>query len=293
MLTPGLLSGGCPVARALMRRLSGLCLVTLLWVRRCSMSRCSTMPLSIGWRTGRLCVAVGGRRPRAPRLIRLRCCVLRSRSRCGPCGAESRRVSRWLRGLRGTGAPLGYGRVPLRAGSALRAHSSPRACPCSSPCACPPSSPCRCRSRPTADGRGHPAGTAADTAAVLVNRWATAAGPESRWATAAGRERLGGRPVPACRDGRPVPACCDDRLVPGGRCPRAPTRTRPLGSTAVPAGLVPLSPPDPARGRVSALTSGGSSSSCSSLSGTSSGESEWARRRRVPPFSPAAPAGRD
>lgn len=251
-------------------------MVTLLWVRRCSMSRCSTMPLSIGWRTGRLCVAVGGRRPRALRLIRLRCCVRRSRSRCGLCGAESRGISRRFRGPRGTGAPLGYGRVPLRAGSALRAHGSP--------CACPPSSPCRCRSRPTADGRGHPSGTAADTAAVLVNRWATAAGPESRWATAAGRERLGGRPVPACRAGRSVP---------GGRCPRAPTRTRPLGSTAVPAGLVPLSPPDPARGRVSALTSGGSSSSCSSLSGTSSGESEWARRRRVTPFSPAALAGRD
>ena len=242
-------------------------MVTLLWVRRCSMSRCSTMPLSIGWRTGRLCVAVGGRRPRALRLIRLRCCVRRSRSRCGLCGAESRGISRRFRGPRGTGAPLGYGRVPLRAGSALRAHGSP--------CACPPSSPCRCRSRPTADGRGHPSGTAA----VPVNRWATAVGPEARWATAARRERLGGRPVPACRAGRSVP---------GGRCPRAPTRM----STAVPAGLVLLSPPDPAGRRGSVPTSGGSSSSCSSLSGTSSGESEWAWRRRMMLFSLAAPAGR-
>ena len=106
------------MTRASTRRLSGLCSVTLLWARRCSMSRCSTPPLSIGWRTGRLCVGAGRHRLRAPSPIRLRCCVLRSRSGCGPCGAESRRVSRRLRGLRGTGAPLGQGWALLRAGSA-------------------------------------------------------------------------------------------------------------------------------------------------------------------------------
>ena len=264
MLTPGLPSGGCPVTRASTRRLSGLCSVTLLWARRCSMSRCSTPPLSIGWRTGRLCVGAGRHRLRAPSPIRLRCCVLRSRSGCGPCGAESRRVSRRLRGLRGTGAPLGQGWALLRAGSALGAHGSLcglRACPR------------RCRSRPTADGRGHPSGTAADTAAALVNRWATAAH----------RERLGNRPGPACRAGRSVP---------GGRCPWPLTRTRPLGSTAAPAGLVLLSLSDAAGTRGSAPTLGGSSSSCSSLSGTSSSESEWARRRRMMLFGPGAPVRR-
>ena len=263
MLTPGLPSGGCPVTRASTRRLSGLCSVTLLWARRCSMSRCSTPPLSIGWRTGRLCVGAGRHRLRAPSPIRLRCCVLRSRSGCGPCGAESRRVSRRLRGLRGTGAPLGQGWALLRAGSALGAHGSLcglRACPR------------RCRSRPTADGRGRPSGTAADTAA-LVNRWATAAH----------RERLGSRPGPACRDGGSVPA--------GWRL-WAPTRTRPLGSMAAPAGLVLLSLSDAAGTRGSAPVLDGSSSSCSSLSGTSSGESEWARRRRMMLFGPGAPVKR-
>ena len=243
--------------------------MTLLWARRCSMSRCSMIPLSIGWRTGRLCVGAGRHRLRAPSPIRLRCCVLRSRSGCGPCGAESRRVSRRLRGLRGTGAPLGQGWALLRADSALGAHGSLcglRACPR------------RCRSRPTADGRGHPADTAA-----LVNRWATAAGPEARWATAAHRERLGSRPVPACRAGRSVP---------GGRHPWPLTRTRPLGSMAVPVGLVLLSLSDAAGTRGSAPTLGGSSSSCSSLSGTSSGESQWARRRRMMLFGPGAPVRR-
>lgn len=257
-MTPGPPWGGSPATRASTRRLSGLCSVTLSWARRCSTSQCSTIPLSIDRRIGRLCATAGRHRPKGPNPIRLPRCALRPRSRCGPCGAESRRITRRLHGLRGTGAPLVDGLAPLRAGSALRhgslcdLRSSPRACPR------------RYRSRPTTDGRGHPSGTVADL--------------EVRWAMAAHRERLGSRPDPACRNGRSVPV---------GRRPWPLTRMRPLGSTAVQVRPVPLSSPDPARRRGSAPTLGGSSSSWSSSSGASSGESEWPRSRRMMFFSPA------